>query len=214
MFSPPKKKGRRSRIHSFPPPTIIFYQVDDPEVIHFLLQTEIIPLCLRIMETGSDLSKTVAIFIVQKLLLDDTGLAYVCATAERFYQVSSVLAKMVATLEKEPTLRLLKYDFFLCRSITRFRLQFVDKHSSGRNIHSSGMTSQYLFFIYQFQLLPSYISPLPGTSSVVISECQTISAPEKLYGHVFRPLLQRLMAVCFDKSLLRIKERGDGWECC
>mmetsp|Transcript_37752 Transcript_37752/g.102909 ORF Transcript_37752/g.102909 Transcript_37752/m.102909 type:complete len:282 (+) Transcript_37752:367-1212(+) len=34
-------------------------KMDDSEVINFLLQTEIIPLCLRIMETGSELSKTV-----------------------------------------------------------------------------------------------------------------------------------------------------------
>lgn len=44
------------------------------QVINFLLTTEIIPLCLRIMETGSELSKTVATFIVQKILLDDMGL--------------------------------------------------------------------------------------------------------------------------------------------
>lgn len=31
-------------------------KVDDPEVINFLLQTEIIPLCLRIMERGTELS--------------------------------------------------------------------------------------------------------------------------------------------------------------
>jgi hypothetical protein len=43
-------------------------------VINFLLTTEIIPLCLRIMESGSELSKTVATFILQKILLDDTGL--------------------------------------------------------------------------------------------------------------------------------------------
>lgn len=34
--------------------------MDDSEVISFLLQTEIIPLCLRIMETGNELSKTVS----------------------------------------------------------------------------------------------------------------------------------------------------------
>lgn len=34
-------------------------QVDDTEVISFLLSTEIIPLCLRTMEMGSELSKTV-----------------------------------------------------------------------------------------------------------------------------------------------------------
>ena len=65
--------------------------MDDTEVVNFLLQTEIIPLCLRIMETGSELSKTVATFIVQKILLDDMGLAYVCATAERFYAVRTII---------------------------------------------------------------------------------------------------------------------------
>jgi len=45
--------------------------VDDTDVINFLLSTEIIPLCLRTMEMGSELSKTVATFIVQKILLDD-----------------------------------------------------------------------------------------------------------------------------------------------
>ena len=72
-------------------------KVDDADVINFLLSTEIIPLCLRIMETGSELSKTVATFIVQKILLDETGLAYI-ATAERFYAVSTVLANLVGTL--------------------------------------------------------------------------------------------------------------------
>ena len=40
--------------------TMYCHQVDDPDVVNFLLQTEIIPLCLRIMETGSELSKTVS----------------------------------------------------------------------------------------------------------------------------------------------------------
>ncbi|CAE7429940.1 cnot9, partial [Symbiodinium sp. CCMP2456] len=48
-------------------------KVDDQDVIVFLLNTEIIPLCLRIMESGSELSKTVATFIVQKLLLDESA---------------------------------------------------------------------------------------------------------------------------------------------
>jgi CCR4-NOT transcription complex subunit 9 len=84
-------------------------KVDDTEVISFLLSTEIIPLCLRIMETGSELSKTVATFIVQKILLEETGLNYVCATAERFYAVSTVLANMVQLLQVHPSVRLLKH---------------------------------------------------------------------------------------------------------
>ncbi|CAM0876665.1 unnamed protein product [Alopecurus aequalis] len=84
-------------------------KVDDSEVIGFLLQTEIIPLCLRTMEMGSELSKTVATFIVQKILLDDIGLRYICATAERFFAVATVLAQMVQALAEQPSARLLKH---------------------------------------------------------------------------------------------------------
>eukprot|EP01089_Gocevia_fonbrunei_P014253 TRINITY_DN3863_c0_g1_i1.p1 TRINITY_DN3863_c0_g1~~TRINITY_DN3863_c0_g1_i1.p1 ORF type:complete len:311 (+),score=43.28 TRINITY_DN3863_c0_g1_i1:51-983(+) len=84
-------------------------KTDDTKVINFLLSTEIIPLCLRIMETGSELSKTVATFIIQKILLDDVGLNYICATYERFYAVSTVLTNMVGTLVETPSQRLLKH---------------------------------------------------------------------------------------------------------
>ena len=81
-------------------------KVDNPDVITFLLNTEIIPLCLRIMERGSELSKTVATFIVQRILLDDSGLQYICNTAERFYAISSVLANM---MNNKPSNRLVKH---------------------------------------------------------------------------------------------------------
>jgi CCR4-NOT transcription complex subunit 9 len=84
-------------------------KMDDSDVVNFLLQTEIIPLCLRIMESGSELSKTVATFIVQKILLDDVGLNYICATADRFFAVSTVLSNMVAMLVEAPSQRLLKH---------------------------------------------------------------------------------------------------------
>jgi len=83
--------------------------MDDSEVINFLLQTEIIPLALRIMESGTELSKTVATFIVQKIVLDELGLNYICATAERFYAVSTVLSNMVQNLVTHPSVRLLKH---------------------------------------------------------------------------------------------------------
>ena len=80
------------------------------------------------------LSSQVATFIVQKILLDEMGLNYICATAERFYavtnaampvayqphcanrlislgfrQVSTVLSNMVAVLVEQPSVRLLKH---------------------------------------------------------------------------------------------------------
>jgi len=84
-------------------------KTDEPEVINFLLTTEIIPLCLRIMENGSELSKTVATFILQKILLDETGLNYICQTYDRFSHVALILGKMVMALAKEPSQRLLKH---------------------------------------------------------------------------------------------------------
>jgi CCR4-NOT transcription complex subunit 9 len=82
---------------------------DDQEVINFLINTEIIPLCLKIMEFGSELSKTVATFILQKILTDETGLAYICHTYERFSHIAKVLGIMVLNLVKEPSIRLLKH---------------------------------------------------------------------------------------------------------
>ncbi|KAJ2958462.1 hypothetical protein NQZ79_g5921 [Umbelopsis isabellina] len=61
------------------------------------------------METGSELSKTVAIFIVQKILLDETGLLYICQTYERFYAVATVLNNMVNHLVETQAIRLLKH---------------------------------------------------------------------------------------------------------
>ncbi|CAG0884457.1 unnamed protein product, partial [Cyprideis torosa] len=84
-------------------------KTDEREAVDFLLNTEIIPLCLQIMEKGSDLSKTVATFIVSKILLDPKGLNYICQTYERFSHVAMILGKMVLLLAKEPSLRLLKH---------------------------------------------------------------------------------------------------------
>ena len=73
MRSPWLRRARCAAVltHAAPAAPRHRRQVDDTEVINFLLSTEIIPLCLRTMETGSELSKTVATFIVQKILLDN-----------------------------------------------------------------------------------------------------------------------------------------------
>lgn len=97
-------------------------KADDENVITFLLSTEIVPLCLRIMEHGTELSKTVATFIVQKILLFDSGLSYICATPERFMAVATVLRSMVVA---ECTGRLLRH-------IVRCYLRLTD-HARARD---------------------------------------------------------------------------------
>lgn len=82
---------------------------DDPRVINFLIHTEIIPLCLRIMDRGSELSKTVATFIIQKILSDEDGLVYLCQTFDRLQTICTVLNNMVDALREKPSTRLLKH---------------------------------------------------------------------------------------------------------
>lgn len=70
-------------------------QTEEQEVITFLLTTEIIPLCLRIMETGYELTKTLSTFILQKILMDDNGLSYICQTYDRFSHVALILVSFL-----------------------------------------------------------------------------------------------------------------------
>lgn len=94
---------------------------DDSDAITFLMQTEIIPLCLRIMKRGQELSRTVATFIVQKILLDDNGLNYICHTAERFFAVCTVLNHMVTDIVANS-----KDDQRLLRHVIRCYLRLTD----------------------------------------------------------------------------------------
>ena len=57
------------------------------EIINFLINTEMVQLSVHIMERGSDLSRTVATFILQRIICNDNGLNYICNKAERFFQV-------------------------------------------------------------------------------------------------------------------------------
>jgi len=88
-------------------------KVEEVEVVDFLVKSDdLLLLCLDIMQTGSELSRSLAVFILHKILHDDKGLAYICATANRFYQVSSALGKMVESLQWQQTdgsSRLLKH---------------------------------------------------------------------------------------------------------
>jgi CCR4-NOT transcription complex subunit 9 len=50
----------------------------------------------------------VATFIVQKIIIDEAGLQYICGTPERFFGIASVLATMVGE-QPQPSARLLKH---------------------------------------------------------------------------------------------------------
>ncbi|CAH1444789.1 unnamed protein product [Lactuca virosa] len=82
---------------------------NSPEIIHFLLETEVIPLCLRCIEVGGELAKTVAAFVVSKILLYEEGQQYCGTFPERFYAVAQVLINVVDQFTIKPPLQLLKH---------------------------------------------------------------------------------------------------------
>lgn len=119
-------------------------QVEDPnapEIVHFLLETEVFPLCLRCIDLGDELTQTVcykferilwiwvvfvckvgvnddldvvfllqvATLIVMKILIQEEGLKYCCALAERFFSVVQVLGRLVERLPEKPDMRLVRY---------------------------------------------------------------------------------------------------------
>ncbi|KAK9084789.1 hypothetical protein Sjap_025200 [Stephania japonica] len=109
LSQPNLSTGASNRVSN----AIALLQGDDnhnTEVINFLLRTEVIPLCLRSMEMGSELSKTVATFVLHKILKDDVGLNYITDKPVRFYAVGQVLTRMVSSLlsEQPLSIRLLK----------------------------------------------------------------------------------------------------------
>ena len=106
-------------------------KVDNTEVTTYLLNTEIIPLCLRIMERGSELSKTVACFIVQRILLDDSGLKYICEKQERLNAINTVLGFMI---KNKPSSRLVKH---IIRSYYR-----LAENPEGKNLLKNNLPSE------------------------------------------------------------------------
>ena len=66
-------------------------KAEQPEIIKYLLQNEFVPLCLRILKFGQELSRIVAAFIVQKILSDRYGLESVCESREKLETVIKVL---------------------------------------------------------------------------------------------------------------------------
>ncbi|KAI3753375.1 hypothetical protein L2E82_25427 [Cichorium intybus] len=78
------------------------------EIVHYLLQCEMVPLCLRCMEMGSDLTKSVAALVLGKILEQQEGKTYCGTFAERFFSVSRALSKMVDEFSGKPPPSLLK----------------------------------------------------------------------------------------------------------
>ena len=125
----------------------------DPQSVRLLLDTDIVWLCLRIMERDETdpLSKTVATFIVQKLMLDDQGLNCICSSEDYLYTITAVLSKMIHALEQNPCARMLKHAIRCYLALT--------EHAKGR--------------VRVRQCLPSSLKQLPGSIRHMLEEDRT-----------------------------------------
>ncbi|KAJ2746518.1 RNA-binding protein, CCR4-NOT complex subunit Rcd1 [Coemansia sp. BCRC 34301] len=92
---------------------------DNHEVISFFVATEFLPLCLKIMDIGSELCKVVATFIFQKIILDDGGFSYVTSHPKRLHTVLVILNNVINQMVVAPSGRLLK-------SVTKCLIRLAD----------------------------------------------------------------------------------------
>ncbi|PVV05159.1 hypothetical protein BB560_000329 [Smittium megazygosporum] len=81
---------------------------DDPTVITFFFTTEFLPLCLKIMDIGSELCKVIATFIFQKIIADPGGFNYVSSHSKRLKTVVMILNSVINQLVDNQSVRLLK----------------------------------------------------------------------------------------------------------
>ncbi|KAH0653474.1 hypothetical protein KY289_031152 [Solanum tuberosum] len=99
---------------------------DDPygsHALHLFLESEVVPLCLKCMDACDEMSRKLATLIVMKILTQERGLTYCCATPERFFAIVQVLRRVVEKLSPKPCLLHLVYviQCYLCLSkILRF----------------------------------------------------------------------------------------------
>ena len=80
-------------------------KIDDSDVINFLIKTEIIPIILRNMEKGTEIIRSTASFIIQRIIEDINGLKYMCNIRERLDAILSVLNLMI---QNKPSNRIIK----------------------------------------------------------------------------------------------------------
>lgn len=68
---------------------------NNPEIISFLIKTQITPLLLKIMEKGSELSRTLACCIIYKIVEDDNGIKFMCEKKERYNGIIQFMRMMI-----------------------------------------------------------------------------------------------------------------------
>ncbi|RAL39378.1 hypothetical protein DM860_002911 [Cuscuta australis] len=82
---------------------------DGKQIVHFLLKSEVFPMCLRCMDLGDELTQTVSALVIVKIVMEEEGLKYCSGYGDRFFSLVQVLGRVVEKLpERRPSLCLLR----------------------------------------------------------------------------------------------------------
>ena len=84
-------------------------KTEQPQIIEYLLKVDIIPLCLRILKFSTEISRTVAAFIIHQILIDKVGKEYISSSKEKLNTILRVMIKVIVFLIQEYSLRLGKH---------------------------------------------------------------------------------------------------------
>ncbi|KAM0677846.1 hypothetical protein BDAP_001524 [Binucleata daphniae] len=86
-----------------------FLSINDNTTIELIKNTEIIPLTLKIMDLGSEVSKILALHVFLKIIENKEGMEYVCQTFDRFLAISVILNSMLYQCITTPSIKLVEY---------------------------------------------------------------------------------------------------------
>ena len=127
-------------------------KAEQPDIIEYLLQNEFVPLCLRILKFGQEMSRIVAAFIVQKILSDPSGLSHVCTSPERLETVLKVLNIVLGDLSVNYSQRLAKnvvmsYDNLLKTQEVKQVLPKMDMEKLSKVTFSNNCDDNFIQFV-------------------------------------------------------------------
>lgn len=100
-----------------------------PQIIEYLLQNEFVPLCLRILKFGQEMSKIIVSYILHQILSDPNALLLISSSKEKIGTIIRVLNIVVADLA-------INFNSRLSRNIV-ISYQLLLKNSQIRSIAST-----------------------------------------------------------------------------
>ncbi len=100
-------------------------------MVKFLIVTEFFPCCLKIMESAAPNSlenlraKFYIAFIIQRILAEEQGLSYICASTERVQAINIAFGNVIAKLVEDPSMAI-DNDLKILTPILRCYIRLYD----------------------------------------------------------------------------------------